>query len=237
MKRAFLISVWFHLLMIVLIVVPTLRFGRRLLRPSVYQVRVVELPPESATHALQTPAAPPRVEPPPKPAPPRPKVKLPTKPKPVPPPRHNAEAPPPLKAKPEPPPTPAPTPEAPAPAPPSPPVPEGPSAQTPSLMVQPKVDTPEFDCSLYCGMLQDKLAGQWAPPAVSSQGPVQAVIGFTIHRDGSVSNIVLDSASNDFYFNQAAMRAVLLAAPLPPLPRSLNSSTLRVHMTFAWTPP
>ncbi|HUJ79791.1 MAG TPA: energy transducer TonB [Nitrospiria bacterium] len=234
MKRAFLISVWFHLLMIVLIVVPTLRLGRRLLRPSVYHVRLVEAPPQSAPPSMQPPAAPPRVQPPLKPAPPKPKAKAPAKPKAAPPLPHKAEAPPPLKSKTPPPPAPepAPKPETPPPQPPSPPVQQGPASPSPSLMVQPKIDTPEFDCSLYCGVLQDKLEGQWTPPSVSAQGPVQAVVVFTINRDGTVSNVSLETSSGNFYFDQAALRAVMLAAPLPPLPRTLTSSTLRVHAPF-----
>jgi len=226
MKRAFLVSVWFHLLMIVLVVVPTLHFGRRLLQPPVYQIRVVELPPDPAPPA---PAPePPRVEPE-KPRP-KPPVKPPAKPK-ITPPKPKAVTPlPPLKPKPEPP--------APEPAPPPvaspPPHPEAPpeALPSPSLMVQPKIDLPEFDCAAYCGALQDKLAGEWRPPAISAQGPVQAVIVFTINRDGSVDNVSLERGSGNFYFDQAALRAVLSAAPLPPLPRTLTSSTLRVHAPF-----
>ena len=228
MKRAFLVSVCLHLLMMVLIVVPTLLVGRRLLRPSAYQVRIVELPPQPVT-APPSPPAPPRVEPPPKPAPP--KAKAPAKPKLIPPPRHKAEAPPPLKSKPQPPPEPAPKPEAP-PAPSTPPGQTAPGPTPQPLMVQPKIDAPEFDCSSYCGILQDKLAGQWAPPAVSAQGPVQAVVVFTINRDGSVENVSLERSSGNFYFDQAAMRAVQLATPLPPLPHTLTGSTLRVHAPF-----
>jgi len=224
MKRAFLVSVWFHLAMIVLVVVPTLHLMRRMLQPSVYQVRVVDLPPEPAPPAPPAPIIPPRVEPPPKPkAVAKPKISPPIRPK--------AEAPlPPLKPKHPPTPEPEPKPEAP-PAQPQPASPS-PSVPSPSLMVQPKIDSPEFDCSLYCGVLEGKLEGQWAPPSISAQGPVQAVIVFTINRDGSVSNVMLETSSGNFYFDQAAMRAVLLAAPLPPLPRALTSSTLRVHAPF-----
>jgi len=226
MKRAFLVSVWFHLLMIVLVVVPTLHFGRRLLQPPVYQIRVVELPPDPAPPA---PAPePPRVEP--EKQRPKPPVKPPAKPK-ITPPKPKAVTPlPPLKPKPEPP--------APEPAPPPvaspPPHPEAPpeALPSPSLMVQPKIDLPEFDCAAYCGALQDKLAGEWRPPAISAQGPVQAVIVFTINRDGSVDNVSLEKGSGNFYFDQAALRAVLSAAPLPPLPRTLTGSTLRVHAPF-----
>ncbi len=222
MKRAFLVSVWFHLLLIVLVVVPTLHLGRRLLQPSVYQVRVVELPPGPAP-TPPAPPEPPRVEP----ERPRP-AKPPARPK-ITPPKPKAVAPlPPLKPKPETPPAPAPAPkpEAPA-APPSPPA--------PALMVQPKIDAPpEFDCASYCGVLEGKLEGQWTPPSVSAQGPVQAVVGFTINRDGSVDNVSLEKSSGNFYFDQAALRAVLLAAPLPPLPRTWANPTLRVHAPFTW---
>jgi TonB family protein len=229
MKRAFLVSVWFHLAMIVLVVVPTLHLMRRMLQPTVYQVRVVDLPPEPAPPAPPAPIVPPRVEPPPKPEPPKPKPAA--KPKSSPPIRAKAKAPlPPLKPKPQPPES-VPKPEVPQPPPtPTPPAEQAPA--TPSLMVRPKIDAPEFDCSLYCGVLEGKLEGQWTPPSISAQGPVQAVIVFTINRDGSVSNVVLETSSGNFYFDQAAMRAVLLAAPLPPLPRTLTSSTLRVHAPF-----
>jgi TonB family protein len=225
MKRAFLVSVWFHLVMIVLVVVPTLHLGRRLLQPSVYQVRVVELPLEPAP----APPEPPRVEP----EPPRP-VKPPANPK-ITPPRKKAVAPlPPLKPKPETPPAPVPKPEAPTPPQPQ---PGPPAPPAPALMVQPKIDAPpEFDCISvgYRGVLQDKLEREWALPSVSAPGPVQAVIVFTINRDGSVDNVSLEKSSGNFYFDQAALRAVLLAAPMPPLPRTLTSSTLRVHAPFTW---
>lgn len=227
MKRAFLVSVWFHLVMIVLVVVPTLHLMRRMLQPSVYQVRMVELPPEPAP-----PAPPAPIVPPPKPAPHKPKPVA--KPKITPPIRHKADAPlPPLKPKPQPPPESTPKPEVPQPPPtPTPPVEQAPAPLQPSLMVQPKIDAPEFDCSLYCGVLEGKLEGQWTPPSISAREPVQAVVVFTINRDGSVSNVVLETSSGNFYFDQAAMRAVLLAAPLPPLPHTLSSSTLRVHAPF-----
>jgi protein TonB len=225
MKRAFLVSVWFHLMMIVLVVVPTLHLMRRMLQPSVYQVRMVELPPEPAP-----PVPPAPIVPPPKPAPHTPKPVA--KPTITPPIRHKAEAPlPPLKPKPQPPPEPTPKPEAPQP----PPTPTPPAEQAPpqpSLMVQPKIDAPEFDCSVYCGVLEGKLEGQWTPPSISAREPVQAVVVFTINRDGSVSHVMLETSSGNFYFDQAAMRAVLLAAPLPPLPHTLTSSTLRVHAPF-----
>lgn len=225
MKRAFVVSVWFHLVMIVLVVVPTLHLMRRMLQPSVYQVRVVDLPPEPAPPA---PIIPPRVEPPPKP-------KAVAKSKISPPIRHKAEAPlPPLKLKQQPPPEPAPKPEAPSQQPPVPtqPAQQGPVPPSPPL----QVDAPEFDCGSYCVLLQRKLEGEWSPPSVSAQGSVQAVIGFTINRDGTVSNVAVDNSSNNFYFDQAALRAVQQAVPLPPLPHTLTSSTLRVHMTFTHTP-
>jgi TonB family protein len=106
----------------------------------------------------------------------------------------------------------------------------------PPPAVLPKVDAPEFDCADYCLAFQRKIEGQWTPP-VSGGEPMQVVVMFTIHRDGEVSGVTLETSSGNFYFDQEAQRAVLLAKPLPPLPRDFLSPTLRVHVTFTWQSP
>jgi TonB family protein len=123
-----------------------------------------------------------------------------------------------------------------APVPPAAP-PQSATATTPvPSFVLPKVDAPEFDCSDYCLVFQRKLESQWTPPPLTGHEPMQAIVVFTINRDGSVSGLSVEATSGNFYFDQAAQRAVLLAAPLPPLPRSFLSPTLRVHVAFTWQP-
>jgi TonB family protein len=41
---------------------------------------------------------------------------------------------------------------------------------------------------------------------------------FRILRSGRVGDTKLEQSSGNFYFDQAAMRAILLSSPFPPLP-------------------
>jgi protein TonB len=219
MRHAFLVSVGLHLVTALLLILPLIHLGRRVALSPVYHVRVVELPtpPSSLPPApVDSPVQPPpAVTPRPKPLP---------KPKPItlPPPRRETVKP-------------APAPKE-APVPPAAP-PQSATATTPvPSFVLPKVDAPEFDCSDYCLAFQRKLESQWTPPPLTGHEPMQAIVVFTINRDGSVSGLSVEATSGNFYFDQAAQRAVLLAAPLPPLPRSFLSPTLRVHVAFTWQP-
>ena len=49
---------------------------------------------------------------------------------------------------------------------------------------------------------------------------------------GQISGSVLSKSSGDSLFDQLAMRAVLYANPLPPLPNGFPDETLKVHMKF-----
>ena len=219
MKQAFLVSLGLHLTIALLLVVPLFQMSRRMTLPPDYQVSLVELPAPAAATPMAPPPEPLPARPPDKPPPMKPaKILTPVKPiaKPKPP------APPVVKPTPQPD-TPAPAAIAPATAPTNVPV-----------AVVPKIDAPEFDCSDYCAVFQRKLETQWIPPPLSGSEPVQAIVVFTINRDGSVSGVALEAGSGNFYFDQAAQRAVLLAAPLPPLPRSFQNPTLKVHVAFTW---
>jgi protein TonB len=221
MRYALLVSVGIHLAIALLLMVPMLYLGRRVAVSPVYHVQLIEAPAPPAESVI-----------PPAPPPPAPPVVAPPVVK-------KAPAPPP-KPKPSrlPAPAPKPAPTRPAPAteiaPPTPPTSSPTALPTPAVL--PKVDAPEFDCADYCLAFQRKIEGQWTPP-VSGGEPMQAVVMFTIHRDGEVSGVTLETSSGNFYFDQEAQRAVLLAKPLPPLPRDFLSPTLRVHVTFTWQSP
>jgi protein TonB len=220
MKRAFLVSVGVHLGMVVLLILPALYLGRRVSAITAHQVVMVELPPapEPAPPSPPPPAAPVVVPPPPK-----------HQSKPLPPLRHAVTKP----ALPPPKPTiPRAEPEAPSHPTVSPPIPSPVTPTVGTPVVRPKIDAPEFDCSTYCPGFQRKVESQWSPPPEPTQGSAPAVVVFTIHRDGSVDGVEIETRSGNFYFDQAALRAVLQAAPLPPLPYSFADPTLRVHLSF-----
>ena len=60
------------------------------------------------------------------------------------------------------------------------------------------------------------------------------MIYFRVHRDGSVSHSSIEQSSGLFIFDQAAQRAVVTSAPMPPLPQAYNDSYLGVHFSFSY---
>jgi TonB family protein len=53
-----------------------------------------------------------------------------------------------------------------------------------------------------------------------------------INRRGEISGSQISKSSGDQLFDQLALRAVLYANPLPPLPNGFPDDTLKVHMKF-----
>ena len=86
----------------------------------------------------------------------------------------------------------------------------------------------EFAYDYYFAQIQSRIEGAWTRSPVG--GDAHAVIFFTIHSDGSISDLrVRDSSGFDTY-DLAALRAVENAAPFAPLPRAytLNHTSLEV---------
>ena len=90
---------------------------------------------------------------------------------------------------------------------------------------------PAFPYPWYLKAIADKLDKQWRPPQ-EFQADTICQVAFVIHRDGRMSDSSVEKASGDAFFDQLALRAVLYANPLPPLPTGFPEETLRVHMKF-----
>jgi TonB family protein len=177
--------------------------------PPSYQVKLVDLP---ADVPLASPSmsAPPAAAPPPKhrqPAPPRA-----------------------ARAKPAPVPQPAPRPAAapkhampelaaekpkkePAAA-----EPQAPSAASAKKQEAVAVTTgsQEFQFPPYVAIVRDKVERNWNPPPGARGAKVKVV--FRVLRSGRVGEARLAESSGNFYFDQAAMRAILASSPFPVLP-------------------
>lgn len=97
-----------------------------------------------------------------------------------------------------------------------------------------RLDVKEFPFSYYLALLKSRIQANWEPPArpPGQQGTIKTVIYFKIERNGRISDIVKESPSGHFIFDQAAVRAVTLADPLPPLPFDFPQSELGVHFEF-----
>jgi len=78
--------------------------------------------------------------------------------------------------------------------------------------------------------IYSRFAQQNWPPAL------EATVGFTIHRDGSVTDVVMLKQAGFYSFNLAARSAVVAAANanvFGPLPKGWPSDQLEISFSFS----
>lgn len=89
-------------------------------------------------------------------------------------------------------------------------------------------DNPDFNYGYYVDRMLALIRSQWVRPPVG--GDVELVVHFTILLDGTVRDLEIVTASGFRSFDQAGMRAVQSASPLPPLPRGYRHDSLGVTL-------
>ncbi len=94
-----------------------------------------------------------------------------------------------------------------------------------------RLDAPDFAFPHYLTLLQFRIESQWRAPYVG-QGEYLATVHFVVDKSGRVLSTKLEKSSGVFAFDQAALRAVQGANPLPALPAGSNLETLGVHFDF-----
>ena len=94
----------------------------------------------------------------------------------------------------------------------------------------------DFRFAYYLAAIRNKIGAHWVPPpGMESRGkPVRATLYFRIHRDGKISVAQVEASSGLSFFDQTAMRALLAATPLPPLPAGYADNYLGVHFGFEY---
>ena len=92
----------------------------------------------------------------------------------------------------------------------------------------------DFRFAYYLAALRNKIGQRWVPPpGMNVRGqPVRTVLYFRIGRDGQVSLAQVETSSGFAFYDQTALRALLSATPLPPLPTGFTDSYLGVHFGF-----
>ncbi|TMQ58262.1 MAG: TonB family protein [Candidatus Eisenbacteria bacterium] len=91
----------------------------------------------------------------------------------------------------------------------------------------------DFRFAYYLAALRNKIGSRWVPPQGMDAGrPVRTVVYFRIGRDGQVSLTQIENSSGYAFFDQTALRALLSATPLPPLPAGYMDQYLGVHFGF-----
>jgi len=63
----------------------------------------------------------------------------------------------------------------------------------------------------------------------------ETVVGFVLSANGRIENPRIERSSGNAFFDQAALRAIYQASPLPPFPQGIRDPSLKVHFSFSLT--
>jgi len=88
----------------------------------------------------------------------------------------------------------------------------------------------DFPYTIYIERMKTLIGAHWFRPQVTPG--ILTTVHFTIDRDGTIRDVKTETSSSNGTFDRAALRAVMEASPLPPLPFAYNGTFLGVHLTF-----
>src|ERR1700674_4847250 len=88
----------------------------------------------------------------------------------------------------------------------------------------------EFPYNYYFAQIQSRIEETWTRSPVGNDA--HAVISFTIHADGSISDLRVRESSGFDTYDLAALRAVQNAAPFAPLPRAYTISQTSLEVNW-----
>ena len=91
-----------------------------------------------------------------------------------------------------------------------------------------------FPYTYYLQILTDKISAAWFTSLVDPgvRGTHTVTIFFKIQRDGRVSDLKVEEASDIRSLDLSALRAISTAAPFPPLPEEYDQDFLGIHLIF-----
>jgi TonB family protein len=95
------------------------------------------------------------------------------------------------------------------------------------------LDVEDFPFAYYLSTVKRKIAANWQVPGTSRQS-ASCRVYFRIRKSGAIDSPAVEASSGNFLFDQAALRAVVQASPLPPLPGGFGDEYLGVHFSFAY---
>ncbi len=92
----------------------------------------------------------------------------------------------------------------------------------------------DFPYAWYLQVIMNRVSTNWFTSLVDPgvAGSYQTVLYFRIHRDGSVSDLKVETSSGIASLDVSAQRAVQSAAPFPPLPSAYEDQFLGIHLIF-----
>ena len=89
-----------------------------------------------------------------------------------------------------------------------------------------------FPYSWYLKIIQDKVTRNWTPPLVSGRNISRPVIYFNINRDGSVTDIKLQTSSGNGLLDRSALSAITALKRIDRLPAGFAGDSLGVQYMF-----
>jgi protein TonB len=96
------------------------------------------------------------------------------------------------------------------------------------------LDVEDFPFAYYIAAMKRKIAAYWRVPGASGTTSLYCRVYFRVGKGGAIESPNVEESSGSFLFDQAALRAVVQASPLPPLPREFTDDYLGVHFSFAY---
>jgi protein TonB len=92
------------------------------------------------------------------------------------------------------------------------------------------VEQGDFQYSYYIERMLVAISLQWVRPGQPPASP--PVVRFVVQRDGTISDAAIFQSSGVPFADRAALRAVLSAAPLPPLPAEFGGREVGFRVIF-----
>jgi len=84
----------------------------------------------------------------------------------------------------------------------------------------------------YADLVAQRVTEKWQTNGLAGQSAPIVVITFEIQRDGSVKNAKVAQRSGNSTLDYSALRAVMDAAPFPPLPPGFDRNEANVELDF-----
>ena len=109
----------------------------------------------------------------------------------------------------------------------------GPGGSGPVTTGDMALDVADFPFAYYLSTVKRKIAANWQVPGTSRES-INCRVYFRITRSGAIDSPAVETSSGNFLFDQAALRAVIQASPLPPMPGGFSDEYLGVHFSFAY---
>jgi TonB family protein len=111
----------------------------------------------------------------------------------------------------------------------------GGGAETPGSGVV-GVDLGALGHAWYRDSVAAMLRRNWVRPVLEAREALEVTVAFEILRDGTVRNVRIGEASGVQSLDRSALRAVVDASPLPPLPSSWREPAVSAQFLFRWLP-